>query len=218
MVLYRATGVLNLAYGAIGAAGAMLAWQLMHAGHPEARGWLVAVATATALSLLYGRLVAPRLAWREPVVKAVATLGFAMMILAAMNWTWVEAPRKLTLASDGLGVCSSACASPGTRLAALLAAFAVTAAVATFLGTPAPASTCGRSPTTATWPRSSACGRAHRDRRLGDQRGPGRPLRLLFADLVRLNPTVLTFLVIPAIAAAIVGRLEASSPRWPAGF
>ena len=31
---------------------------------------------------------------------------------------------------------------------------------------------------------------------------------MLFADLVRLNPTVLTFLVIPAIAAAIIGRLD----------
>ena len=39
---------------------------------------------------------------------------------------------------------------------------------------------------------------------------------MLFADLVRLNPTVLTFLVIPAIAAAIVGRLERLSPPWPA--
>ena len=159
VVLYRATGVLNLAYGAIGAAGAMLAWQLMHAGSPEALGWLAAIATATALSLLYGRLVAPRLAWREPVVKAVATLGFAMMILAAMNWIWVEAPRELTLASDGVGLTpprparhpargsppsSPPSPSPLRRRRSSSAA-------------PAPASTCARSPTTARWRRSSAC-------------------------------------------------------------
>jgi branched-chain amino acid transport system permease protein len=39
---------------------------------------------------------------------------------------------------------------------------------------------------------------------------------LIFADLVRLNAGALTFLVIPAIAAAIVGRLE-SLPMTLAG-
>ena len=209
VVLYRATGVLNLAYGAIGAAGAMLAWQLMHAGHPEALGWLAAIATTTMLSLLYGRLVAPRLAWREPVVKAVATLGFAMMILAAMNWTWVEAPRKLTLASDGVGLTLLGLRVTLTRLAAFLAAVALTGAVALFLrrtrtgldmralandralaallGVPV-----ARTETVA-WAMSGV---------LAGLSG------MLFADLVRLNPTVLTFLVIPAIAAAIIGRLD----------
>ena len=33
VVLYRATGVLNLAFGAVGAMGALIAWQLInHAG------------------------------------------------------------------------------------------------------------------------------------------------------------------------------------------
>jgi len=209
VVLYRATGVLNLAYGAIGAAGAMLAWELMDRGHPEAMGWLVAVATATALSLAYGRLIAPRLAWREPVVKAVATLGFAMMVLAVMNWTWVEAPRKLTLTSDGTAVTVLGLRLTLTRLAALVAAVVVTVAVAGFL----------RLTRTGLDMRALA-----NDRDLAALLGV-RVARtetvawaisgvlaglsgMLFADLVRLNPTVLTFLVIPAVAAAITGRLE----------
>src|SRR5512138_1075313 len=75
VVLYRATGVLNLAYGAIGAMGAMVAWQLGQWGWPEAVGWAAAILVAILLSAVYGRFIAPRLAWREPVVKAVATLG-----------------------------------------------------------------------------------------------------------------------------------------------
>src|SRR5512144_241630 len=43
VVLYRATGVLNLAYGAIGAMGAMVAWQLGQWGWPEAAGWMAAI-------------------------------------------------------------------------------------------------------------------------------------------------------------------------------
>ena len=40
VVLYRASGVLNFAYGAIGSAGALLAWQLVQNGLPERwPGW-----------------------------------------------------------------------------------------------------------------------------------------------------------------------------------
>jgi branched-chain amino acid transport system permease protein len=81
VVLYRSTGVLNLAYGAMGAMGAMGAWQLEQWSYPEAVGWAAAILIATVLSLAYGRLIAPRLAYREPVVKAVATLGYALIIL-----------------------------------------------------------------------------------------------------------------------------------------
>lgn len=219
VVLYRATGVLNLAYGAIGAAGAMLGWQLMQAGAPEAAAWLAAVATATALSLAYGTLVAPRLAWREPVVRAVATLGFAMMVLAVLNWTWVEAPRKLALASDDVGVTLLGLRVTLTRILALALALGLTAAVAVFL-------------------RATLTGL--RMRALADDRDLsgllGVPVRrvetlawaasgalaglsgMLFADLVRLNPTVLTFLVIPAIAAAIVGRLHGLAATLAGGL
>ena len=209
VVLYRATGVLNLAYGAIGAAGAMSAWQIMQWGWSEAVGWIVALALATALSVGYGRLLAPHLAYREPVVKAVATLGFAMMILALMNWTWVESPRRLSLATDGFVVTLLGMRVTGTRLLAFAAAIAVTAGIAVFLMT------------TRTGLRMRALAN-NRDLSslLGVPVGRVETVAwlisgllagfsgLMFGDLVRLNPTVLTFLVIPAIAAAIVGRLE----------
>ncbi|TFF17680.1 branched-chain amino acid ABC transporter permease [Jiella endophytica] len=209
VILCRATGVLNLAYGAIGAAGAMIAWQLMQYGCPEAIGWLAAIGTATLLSLAYGRLIAPHLSFREPVVRAVATLGFAIMILSLMNFSWVEAPRRLTLATDAIGLSILGMRVTGTRLIALLAAVLVTLAVALFLAA------------TQTGLRMRALAN---DRDLAAVLGvPVVSVEtvawgisgviagfsgMMFADLVRLNPTVLTFLVIPAVAAAIVGRLE----------
>ncbi len=36
VVIYRTSGVLNFAYGAIGATGALLAWQLIQNGSPDA--------------------------------------------------------------------------------------------------------------------------------------------------------------------------------------
>jgi branched-chain amino acid transport system permease protein len=209
VVLYRATGVLNLAYGAIGAAGAMIAWQIMEWGWSEGIGWIAALGAATVLSVAYGRLLAPHLAYREPVVKAVATLGFAMMILALMNWTWVEAPRRLSLSTDGFAVSLLGMRVTGTRLLVFAAALLVTIGIAVFLMT------------TRTGLRMRALAN-NRDLSslLGVPVGQVETVAwlisgllagfsgLMFGDLVRLNPTVLTFLVIPAIAAAIVGKLE----------
>ena len=85
VVLYRASGVLNLAQGALGALCALIAWQIAEAGAPEWVGWIAGVASATALALVYGRVIAPRLAHSDPIVRAVATLGFALVVLGFWN-------------------------------------------------------------------------------------------------------------------------------------
>ncbi|MBC7940601.1 MAG: branched-chain amino acid ABC transporter permease, partial [Chitinophagaceae bacterium] len=97
VALYRASGVVNFAYGALGGLGAMVCWEITDAGHPEWLGWLAAVATATLLSYLYGRFVAPSLTHQDRIVRAVATLGFALMIMGLAQWYWGDAPRRLTL-------------------------------------------------------------------------------------------------------------------------
>jgi len=119
VVLYRSTGVLNLAYGAIGGMGAMLTWQIEQWDYPEAAAWVVAILVATLLSLAYGRLVAPYLDYREPVVKAVATLGYALIILGICNYFWVEAPRRLALFTDSSGFSLLGIRITGTRGARL---------------------------------------------------------------------------------------------------
>src|SRR5260370_30988276 len=43
VVLYQATGVVYLAFGAVGAMGALIAWSLINAGTPEWLAWLVCV-------------------------------------------------------------------------------------------------------------------------------------------------------------------------------
>jgi branched-chain amino acid transport system permease protein len=209
VVLYRSTGVLNLAYGAIGGMGAMLAWQIEQWGYPEAAAWVVAILVATLLSLAYGRVVAPYLDYREPVVKAVATLGYALIILGICNYFWVEAPRRLALFTDSSGFSLLGIRITGTRALAFLVALATTIGIAVFLKRT----------------RIGLQMRALANRReLSSLLGvPVLKVEttawlisgllagfsgLMFGDLVRPNPTALTFIVIPAIAAAIVGRLE----------
>ena len=47
VLLYRATGVLNFANGALGAIGALLTWQLAEWGWPAPVGWAAAVLIVT---------------------------------------------------------------------------------------------------------------------------------------------------------------------------
>src|ERR1700735_5140504 len=106
VVLYRATGVLNLAIGAIGAMGAMIAWSMINNAHvPSGWAYLVAVVFGGVSSLLYGVVFGPVLAARDPLVKAVATLGFALILLGLMTWLWSNSDisRSISLPTDESG-------------------------------------------------------------------------------------------------------------------
>lgn len=219
VLLNRATGVLNFAYGAIGGLGAMCAWQILQWGYPEPLAWAVCLSIGILLSAGYGALVAPGLAHREPVVKAVATLGFGIAILGVMNLLWVVNPRKLTLALDGVAINLLGLRMTGTRLLALVAGIAITAGMGLFLA-------------------RTRLGLMMRV--LADDRQQaavlGTPIRkvetiawgfsglmagitgMLFGDLVRLDPAVLTFIVIPIIATTVIGRLTSIRTTFFAGL
>ena len=219
VVLNRATGFLNFAHGAIGAMGAMTAWQMAAWAMPEPVVWGAAIGIGALLSLLFGRFVAPSLAHREPVVKAVATLGFAIALLGVMNLLWVTTPRRLSFTLDGMFITLGGIRITGTRMLAFGGGLAVVAGVtvllvttrvglmmrsladnrhvAALLGTPV------LRVETLAWGLSGA---------LAGFTG------LMFGGLVQLDPTLLTFMVIPVIAAAIVARLSSISVTFAAGL
>jgi branched-chain amino acid transport system permease protein len=209
VVLYRASGVLNFAFGALGALGAYCAWSLLDADWPPVVAWLAAIAAAALGSLAYGQFIAPRLAHRDRVVRAVGTLGFALVLLGLTMWLWGENPRRLGLPSDrsywtvfdvrvtytrgiALGLAALMVAAIGlllarTRLGLAMRALANSRDLSALLGIRV------LRVDTIAWVISGVfagiCG-------------------LLLANLVRLQAMQLTFLVIPAIAAAIIGRLN----------
>ena len=79
VVLYRATGVLNVAFGAIGAAGALIAYYLVsHTGWPHWLAYTVCVAFGGVVNLAYGLVFGPAFARRDPLVKMMGTLGLAL--------------------------------------------------------------------------------------------------------------------------------------------
>jgi branched-chain amino acid transport system permease protein len=220
VVLYRSSGTLNFAFGALGAIAAYCTWSLLRADVMPVVAWAAGIAVAAAASFGYGRLIAPRLAGRDRVVRAVGTLGFALFILGAVGLIWGETiPRRLALPTDHLFIEIFSVRVTYTRLITLGIALAMVGAIALLLN-------------------RTRLGLAMRalanDRQISSLIGIrvthvdsiawlisgifAGVAGLLLADLVTLNATFLTFLVIPAIAAAIFGRLQSLTATAIGGF
>ena len=122
VVLFRATGVLNFAFGAFGAIGAHCAWQLLEWKMSLAVAILAAVAVSTAISFLYGRIFAPLLSHRDIVVRAVGTLAPALVLIAIMGIIWGELPRRLQFPTDQMFVSIFAVRLTFTRILAIILA------------------------------------------------------------------------------------------------
>jgi branched-chain amino acid transport system permease protein len=214
VVLYRATGVLNIAFGAIGAAGALIAYYIVnHTGWPDWVAFTICVLFGGFLNLAYGMVFGPAFARRDPLVKMMGTLGLALILLGLMAW---RAPvggafaRFLPLPSSTHHYSIWGTTVSLTQIIAIGLAFAITAAATVFLrvtklGTAMRALANDREITAtlgvpvrrveaAAWFGSGlACGAAG----------------LILPDLLTsLDYSALTFLVISSLAAALIGRLR----------
>ena len=220
VVLYRATGVLNLAFGAVGAMGALLAWQLINVnGWAQGPAFLVCVLFGGAVTLLYGVLFGPPLAGRDPLVKATATLGLALILLGIMDLVWSDKARSMILPTSNHGFEVSTSSSTGPQVIAVGFALAVMTVTALFL----------RFTKTGTAMRALA-----NDREITATLGvPVRRVEaaawlgsglvsgasgLLLSNLVGLDAATLTFLVISSLAATLIGRLRSITVTFVAGI
>ena len=134
VVLYRTTGVLNLAFGAVGAMGAFIAWSLINSlDWPDWLAYLACVAFGGAITLAYGVLFGPPLAARDPLVKAVATLGLALILLGAMSWIWSDKARSMILPTTNHSFEIGDVLINWTQITALVLGVLVTVTTAAFL-------------------------------------------------------------------------------------
>jgi branched-chain amino acid transport system permease protein len=213
VVLYRATGVLNLSFGAVGAMGALIAWQLInHAGFNFWPAFFVSVLFGGVVTLAYGMVFGPALAARDSLVKATATLGLTLILLGAMDLLWPSsggASRALTIPTDNNTFQVGQISVTYTNVIALALGLVITVVTAAFL-------------------RFTKLGTAMRamadDREITATLGvPVRRVNaaawfgcgclaglagVLLADLVALDANSLTFLVIFTLAATLIGRLR----------
>ncbi len=212
VVLYRATGVLYLAFGAVGAFGALIAWSMVQGGIPQWLAWIVCILFGGVVTLGYGTVFGPPLAGRGPLVRAVATLGLTLILAGAMDLLWTTSggqARSLPLPTDNGGFSIAGITVTWTEVIGLGAGVALTVGTGAFL-------------------RYTKLGTAMRamanDREITATLGvPVRRVEaaawfgcgvlagiagLLLQDLVSLDATTLTYLVISSLAAALIARLR----------
>ena len=222
VVLYRATGVLNLAFGALGAMGALITWSLIKAGVPGWLSWLACVVFTAAVTLGYGIIFGPALARRDPLVKAVATIGLTLILYGLADLLWTTSggqARSITFPTDNSGFMVGQVQVTWTQVIALAAGVVITVATGAFL-------------------RYTKLGTAMRamanDREITATLGvPVRRVEaaawlgcgvlaglagLLLADLVALDATTLTFLVISSLAAVLIARLRSITVTFVAAI
>ncbi len=96
VLIYRTTGVLNFAHGAMGMFSTFVAWQVFYGWRPDSwPQWLatiIAILAALAFAALLGLgLELAVFRWvrtREPVVKAVITIGVLLALQSAASLIW----------------------------------------------------------------------------------------------------------------------------------
>src|SRR6185437_7613579 len=136
VVLYRATGVLYLAFGAVGAMGAFLTYQMAQAAAPGWAGWIVCIVFGGIVTLIYGMIFGRALAGRDTLVRAVATLGLTLIVFGAMELLWPPtsgATRAISLPTDNGGFTVFGLQVTWTQVIALGAGVVLTIATAAFL-------------------------------------------------------------------------------------
>jgi len=220
VVLFRATAVLNFASGAVGATGALVAWALIEQrGTPDIVGYLAAIGVGSAITLGYGLLLGPKFAQRDALERAIGTLGLLLILLGGMSVLWGNDARTLILPTARLSIQLGSATVNGTQIAAIALALMVTIATTLFL-------------------QLTRLGTAMRG--MADSREVtamlGVPVRrveatawlfsgvlasvtgILMTGLIGLDIASLTFLIIPVLAAVVMGRLRSLWITFSAGL
>jgi sulfate-transporting ATPase len=82
MVIYRGSGVLNFAHGAIGMVGAYIEWEFRSNGHNVVVAWAAGLLACAVIGALTHLLIMRRLRRASPLARIVATLGVLIVLQA----------------------------------------------------------------------------------------------------------------------------------------
>jgi branched-chain amino acid transport system permease protein len=218
VVLYRTTGVVNIAFGAVGAMGAHLAWSLIGGSitdpEPRAMGLRILaypglVVLTALITLAYGWFLAPILDRRDPLAKSLGTVALALFLMGIMKQTWdTSKPRGLHFPNQTFSLGGTVVST--TQVAALVVAVLMVVGVSLYLDRTA----------TGTAMRAIANNRETSAllgvpvRRiealawLGSGVMCGLVFLLLPSLFKSLDQGTLVWFVIPALGGAIVGRFQ----------
>lgn len=134
VLVYRGSRVLNFAQGEIGTMGLFAAWYLTtDRGYPWIVGALGAVVLATAIGLLFERLVVRKMVDATRISVAVATVGLLLFLLSLGFRLFGASPRSVPPPIAGRGFELAGVAVSPTQLLSLAVTLAIAIGLAALL-------------------------------------------------------------------------------------
>jgi len=105
VLIFKTSGVVNFAFGAMATVVTMILWTLLnHAGLPFAAAWVVAMAIAMAIGAATNLALLQRLHQSSPTVQIVLTLGLLILIEGLAGVLWGYGPKSLPQPLSGTPV------------------------------------------------------------------------------------------------------------------
>jgi len=100
-LIFKTTGVVNFAAGAMGTAVTMILWSTLDRSVPLAAAWLIAMAAALLIGVLTEAIFMQRVERSPVLIQIVVTLGLLLVIEGAVNRIWGAEPKLIpSLASS----------------------------------------------------------------------------------------------------------------------
>lgn len=221
VLVYRGSGVLNFAHGAIGISGAYLWWELhVNHGQSQAVSFGAGVLFAAAIGALMHLVLMRRLRTSSPLVRVVATLGVLILLQGiATNRYGADIQSATTMLPQGVWDLGGGIIVTSDRIYLLLIAAAVTAALwATYrytrfgLATSAVAEN-QRAAATLGWSRDVI---ATSNWALGSALAAA--AAILMAQITALSVLAMTKLLLVTLAAALVGNFSSFALTFLGGL
>jgi branched-chain amino acid transport system permease protein len=221
VVLYRTTGVLNFAFGAIGMFSLNVNWTLLQTTwFPHWLAYLMTIVLSIGICVGYGTWIAPKFSQREPLVKTIGTLGLLLLLLGITYVRWhTQDARSFALPMKEFHFSIGRARVNGVHILALVFGVVVTLLVTLFLNRT---------------PLGNAMRAVANDRDVAALIGvPVRRVEafawagsgficgvvaLIAGSLLGFDVIGLTYIVISYLAAALVGRLKSLPITFAAGM
>ena len=156
VLIYRVSGVLNFAHGAVAMFATFIAYEISVVwGLPSILGLLAAIVAGAPSGYVIERFTIRPLAGRPALVKVVVTIGWLLVLQTAAGLIWKDTayhrPVKL-VSSNGFHLIGTDVIVGYDQLVTLIVALAFALAAPPCCATRRSASRCGRWPTTPTRP------------------------------------------------------------------
>jgi ABC-type branched-subunit amino acid transport system ATPase component/branched-subunit amino acid ABC-type transport system permease component len=207
VVVYRGSGVVNFAQGGFALVGAFADWAIQNAGFPPVPALVIGVIVAGLAGLLTYALVMRRLTHASPIVQVVATLGVSLTITQALTLYYGTSARY---PSPILGTQSIFIF--GAHISQYdLALFPIAVALTAALWALYKFTRFGMTTTAVSENARAAAALGHRPERIGLINWTlggalGGFAGILIAPDIGLTTTTIGLLLVPTLAAAVLGR------------